>query len=179
VRFEFGFGLDAERGGHDPGSSKEAAVILDGFRVRGSMDLVEEHLQTGALRVVDHKTGKMPETTPLSVGGGEFLQPLIYALAGENLWNRAVESGSLYYCTQRGGYRRIEIKASDEGRFRLQQVLHTIDDAIARGFLPAAPAKDACGRCDYTSVCGPYEAERSRRKHQESLDALQTLRGLP
>jgi CRISPR/Cas system-associated exonuclease Cas4 (RecB family) len=179
-RFEFGFGLDHQRsGGHDPASSKEAAVILDGFRVRGSMDLVEEHRQTGALRVVDHKTGKMPDQQPVAVGGGEFLQPLLYALAGENLWNRPVESGSLYYCTQRGGYKRIDIRVTDNGRRYLGQVLSTIDDAIERVFLPAAPAKDACQRCDYTSVCGPYEADRSRRKSQEPLEALLQLRALP
>ncbi len=179
LHFEFGFGLDHPRGGHDPTSSKEAALILDGFRVRGSMDLVEEHLQTKALRVVDHKTGKRPEQIPVSVGGGEFLQPLLYALAGESLWNRPVESGSLYYCTQRGGYQRIDIPVNTPGRYRLNQVLKTIDDALERGFLPAAPAKDACQRCDYTSVCGPYEAERSRRKNQDAMEDLQTLRGLP
>ena len=179
-RFEYGFGLDQQRsGGHDPASSKEPAVILDGFRVRGSMDLVEEHRQTKALRVVDHKTGKMPDRQPLAVGGGEFLQPLLYALAGENLWNRPVESGSLYYCTQRGGYKRIDIYVTGNGRRHLAQVLSTIDDAIERVFLPAAPAKDACKRCDYTSVCGPYEADRSRRKNQDSLEPLQLLRELP
>ena len=153
-------------------------MILDGFRVRGSMDLVEEHRETKALRVVDHKTGKMPEqTAAVRWGAGEFLQPLLYALAGESLWSRPVQSGSLYYCTQRGGYKRIDIQVSDAGRRRLNQVLSTIDDAIERVFLPAAPAKDACKRCDYTSVCGPYEADRSRRKNQEPLEALQSVAG--
>ncbi len=179
LRFEFGFGLEHPRQFSDPDSTAQPAGILDGYLVRGSMDLVEEHRGKQALRIVDHKTGKMPDRIPVSVGGGEFLQPLLYALAAESLWKRPVEAGQLFYCTQRGGYQRIEVPVNDAGRYRLRQVLRTIDEAIETGFLPAAPAKDACSRCDYRSVCGPYEEERLRRKKPERLGALQDLRGLP
>jgi CRISPR/Cas system-associated exonuclease Cas4 (RecB family) len=178
-RFEFGFGLRADQEQpHDPASRAEAAVILDGYRVRGSMDLVERHVN-GALRIVDHKTGRYPDREPISVGGGEALQPLLYALAGESLWNEPVESARLFYCTHRGGFRRIDIVADENGRTRLQHVLRTIDRAIDTGFLPAAPATQACERCDYVSVCGPYEQERFRRKRQDNLAALTQLRGMP
>ena len=54
--FEFAFGLtsDQER---DPASRDEEANILDGVRLRGSIDLIEEHETNGFLRIVDHKTG--------------------------------------------------------------------------------------------------------------------------
>jgi CRISPR/Cas system-associated exonuclease Cas4 (RecB family) len=45
----------------------------------------------------------------------------------------------------------------------LEEVIETIDAAIASGFLPAAPAKDACSFCDYRGVCGPREEERLKR----------------
>ena len=31
---------------------------------------------------------------------------------------------------------------------------------LQTGFLPAAPRKEACERCGYRVVCGPYEEER-------------------
>src|SRR5205814_1055522 len=45
--FEFSFGLDGE--GRDPRSVKEPIVIDEGFILRGSVDLIEEHAQTGFL----------------------------------------------------------------------------------------------------------------------------------
>ena len=56
----------------------------------------------------------------------------------------------------------------------------TIDEAIARGFLPAAPRKDGCRWCDYRLVCGPYEESRVKnRKRRAELEPLFDLRGMP
>ena len=147
------------------------------MRLRGVIDLVEK--RSGVLRVTDHKTGKAPSAIPQAVGGGGILQPLIYALAAENLLGAPVESGRLSYCTQRGGYQQIDIAADARGRGRIHRVLEIIDSYIERGFLAAAPAKDACVYCDYRPVCGPYEELRARRKKGEELDDLLELRGLP
>jgi ATP-dependent helicase/nuclease subunit B len=70
------------------------------------------------------------------------------------------------------------VPLDDEARASAQVVASTIDDAIASGFLPAAPKKDACRWCDYSVVCGPYEEMRSGRKSQRELQALVRLRGL-
>jgi hypothetical protein len=56
--------------------------------------------------------------------------------------------------------------------------LATIDNAIGNGVLPAAPREDACGRCDYSVVCGPYEEERVLRKPSGELQPLVQLRGV-
>ena len=53
-----------------------------GYRLKGRIDLIERHA-SGMLRVVDHKTGKPREPRPEMVGGGEALQPALYALAAE------------------------------------------------------------------------------------------------
>jgi ATP-dependent helicase/nuclease subunit B len=58
-------------------------------------------------------------------------------------------------------------------------VFTIIDDAIAGGFLPAAPAAGACGFCDYQPVCGPYEEQRTQKKPKNRLDDLNVLRSLP
>ena len=176
IHFEYSFGLplDASR---DPASATVEVQLPNFMRVRGVIDLVER--RSGVLRITDHKTGKAPAVIPQAVGGGALLQPLIYALAAEKLLNAPVVSGRLSYCTQRGGYQQIEIAADQRGRSRIQRVLEIIDGYIERGFLPAAPSKEACAFCDYRPVCGPYEELRTKRKTGEALDDLRELRGLP
>jgi len=71
----------------------------------------------------------------------------------------------------------VDVALNDWTRRRAEQVLHTIDDAMHSGFLPAAPRKDGCKRCEYLPVCGPYEEERVREKSQAELKGLKELRG--
>ena len=162
--FEFAFGLapDPDR---DPASTAQEALILDHVRLRGSIDLIERHPARHTLRITDHKTGKAPQNRPQYVGGGAMLQPLLYALAAETFLGESVESGRLYYCTQRGEFSTIDIPLEDAARERLRRVLHTIDTSIAEGFLPAAPQAGACSLCDYGAVCGPYEERRAKRNN--------------
>jgi ATP-dependent helicase/nuclease subunit B len=175
--FEFAFGLAGE--GRDPRSTREPAAILDGVLLRGAIDLVEKHPTRAVLRVTDHKTGKPPEREPQWTGQGEILQPLLYGLAAEALLQQPVESGLLFYATQRGNYRRVEIPLTPQARARAAQVLQTIDAAVTEGFLPAAPRAEACAYCDYQAVCGPYEERRVRFKKPDRLDPLYALRSVP
>ena len=177
--FEFAFGL-AARDGRDPASTAEEATLAEGVRLRGSIDLVERNLSTGALRVTDHKTGKAPERIPAYTGGGRVLQPLLYALAGEQLLKKNVEAGRLFYATQRGGYQQIAIQVNPRARQFLAKLLQDVDEGIASGFLPPVPERDACRICDYRGVCGPYEELRAARykdRRDERLDGLNEVRG--
>ncbi len=188
AHFEFAFGL-TDRPRRDPKSTADEALILNGVRLRGSIDLVEKHRRTERLRVTDHKTGKAPTDMPLLVAGvaqspqvvngGRTLQPVLYALAAEKLLGQPVESGMLFYCTQLGSYRNFQIPLDDETRQAAAQVLATIDRAVEQGFLPAAPREQACAYCDYSLVCGPYEEMRLRRKQRARLAELETLRQMP
>jgi len=155
-------------------------TLAEGVNLRGRIDLVEKNVAREAYRVTDHKTGKRPETIPRWVGGGRNLQPLLYGLAAEQLQGAPVESGRLLYATQRGGYTPVEIKLDERSRLFLQKLLADIDASIAGGFLPPAPAKDACGMCDYRIVCGPYEERRLGKKDRrdERLEALTEIRGM-
>ena len=172
--YELSFGL-RDPVGRDPHSRPEP-VELDGVRLRGSIDLVERH-RSGVIRVVDHKTGSIPEPRPEMVGGGEVLQPVLYALAAEKILGEAVSFGRLHYSTIAQNYTAIEVPLNDWARRRAAQVLANIDDAIRDGFLPAAPRKDGCKRCEYLTVCGPYEEERVHEKSQAELKGLKELRG--
>jgi CRISPR/Cas system-associated exonuclease Cas4 (RecB family) len=179
ARFEFAFGLKEHTGHRDPSSTPEEAVILDGVRVRGSIDLIESDAERGVLRITDHKTGKSPADAPVHVGGGAVLQPVLYALAAEKLLHARVESSRLFFCTQRGDYNEYHVPITDDARRRIAQVAAIIDASIATGFLPAAPAAGSCAICDYRPVCGPYEERRTQLKPKNRLDELNVLRSLP
>lgn len=179
ARFEFAFGLKEHTGHRDPSSTPDEAVILDGVRVRGSIDLIESDAERGVLRITDHKTGKSPADAPVHVGGGAVLQPVLYALAAEKLLHARVESSRLFFCTQRGDYNEYHVPITDDARRRIAQVASIIDASITAGFLPAAPSTGSCAICDYKPVCGPYEEQRTQRKPKNRLDELNVLRSLP
>ena len=173
--FELSFGLK-DPAGRDPRSRKEAVTLEGGYRLQGSIDLVERH-RSGMLRVVDHKTGRIPAPRPEIVGGGEVLQPLLYALAAEEVLGETAMCGRLYYATIAQNYACIDVPLQDWTRRKAHQVLERIDGAMREGFLPAAPRKDGCKGCEYLVICGPYEEERVKVKSQAELGKLKELRG--
>jgi hypothetical protein len=54
----------------------------------------------------------------------------------------------------------------------------SLDEALSKPFLPAAPAKGACQFCDYRVVCGPYEELRTSHKPAAELASLAAVRAL-
>jgi len=174
--FEFSFGLNDD--GRDPRSVPDPIVIDNGFILRGSVDLIEQHAQTGVLRVTDHKTGKNRSTPDLIVGGGAMLQGVLYPIAVERALGTKVVRGRYYYATTVGGFVDKEIQIDDYARAQGLQVLAIVDRAVETGFLAAAPDERACTWCDFRPVCGPREEERTRRKARERLADLEALRGM-
>ncbi len=174
--FELSFGLPGRRD-QDPASVDQPVVLDCGIRLRGSIDLVERSA-TGLLRATDHKSGKARHADGTVIGGGEALQPVLYALVLEKLFPEArVEAGRLYYCTSAGEYATATIPLDGAARRAADLVARTVGGALSSGFLPAAPAQGACEYCDYAVVCGPYEELRcSRVKRQDALQPLTELR---
>jgi RecB family exonuclease len=159
---ELSFGRDPDKE-YDPKSITNPVKILDEFLLSGSIDVVEQNV-SGVLRVLDHKTGTPPRDAPYTIGNGEVLQPILYALAAEQVLGKAVPNGRLFYATLRGNYRAVDVPVNDVGRQRMRGLLTVIDEAIDNGQFHTHPRKDACGTCDYYAVCGPYEEERAGRK---------------
>ena len=151
-----------------------------GFQLRGSIDLVERRAD-GHVRVTDHKTGKDVAKEGQVVAGGTSLQPLLYALVAEKLFDQEteVDSGRLYFCTSVGGYAERTVKLDQRARSIAADLAKIVGDAIAGSFLPAAPGENECGWCDYQIVCGPYEELRVLRKPHRELVPLQKLRDMP
>ncbi len=176
--FELSFGLP-DLTEHDPHSTKEPVVIEEGLQLRGSIDLVERS-RDGSLRATDHKSGRQRANPGVVIGGGAVLQPALYALVLRKLFpERHVHGGRLYYCTFVGGFTAIEVPLDEQAQSRVRELSKTLEEAIATGFLPAAPNKGECKYCDFLPVCGPNEERRVGRKPQERLQALRKLRDMP
>jgi CRISPR/Cas system-associated exonuclease Cas4 (RecB family) len=113
---------------------------------------------------------------PVCVGGGAVLQPVLYGMALESLLGAQIESGRLFFCTQRGGYAEYNMALDNRARAFLNRAIEIVDAEIDRGFLPPAPREGACAWCDYRHVCGPNEQRRAARKRPEPLNPLNEVR---
>lgn len=180
-RFELAFGL-RHGGDRDPASTPDPVAVGEaGFRLRGSIDLVERRLSDRALRVTDHKTGKNRTTPATIVDGGRVLQPVLYAVALEAMTGERVVEGRLSYCTAAGQFSERAIALDDHIRRRGLEVLEIVDRAIEHGMLAARPGQlaggPACDYCDFRAVCGPDEPARTKRKPE--VPDLEALRRMP
>ena len=178
-RFELSFGL-ANRDLQDPHSTPDPVTLMEGLRLRGSIDLVEKSGR-GTLRATDYKTGKARAKEGNVIGGGKHLQPALYALVLEQLFpGTKVEGGRLFYCTQVGHFTEVPTPLDTMAREGIGLVVRTIKRALEEGFLPAAPEKDACRYCDFRPVCGPDEERRVRKKlARDETKPLRTVREQP
>jgi ATP-dependent helicase/nuclease subunit B len=203
VAFELAFGLEIKPQ-YDPRSVAAEAVVGD-FRLRGIVDLIERcpvppgrgggapaagtrggtAAPRDEWRVTDYKTGANYTRWRMVVGGGEALQPVLYPLAVEAILGARVVEGRLFFCTRDGGFSDRVVPMDQGARATGLGVLGSVDEAVTRGFLPAAPRPragarpSACDICDFLAVCGPDEERRSQRKDHTALAALQRIRGLP
>jgi CRISPR/Cas system-associated exonuclease Cas4 (RecB family) len=179
-RCEFAFGLPHDPG-YDEGSVREPARLPGDWLLRGSVDLIERRAVFGDYRVIDYKTGSNRTKDDLVIGGGETLQPLLYALAVEAVLGASVSVSRLFFSTSKGGFAKNDVDITERSQLLIQNVLTDIDTAITSGFLPPAPrlktrAWSACEYCDFLSVCGPYEPERAQRKDAGPIARLEDLR---
>jgi ATP-dependent helicase/nuclease subunit B len=183
---ELEFGFERQRDAQDAGV-REQVRLAPGLLLSGAIDLVEQHIAPTPegqllLRATDHKTGTAQGKLFVSQGG-TVLQPLLYALALEQLFpGAAVRGGRLHFCTKRGRYEVQEVVLNDQARQVAQRVVAAIGGMLERGFLPAAPARGACELCKFRVICGPYEEDRVaqvKARDGARLLPLIELRGLP
>src|SRR5262249_36821798 len=127
-RFELAFGLTVGGQDRDPDSSADP-IQLENLKVRGSIDLVERD-PGRALRVTDHKTGKVGAQKSFVMGGGKTLPPVIYALAADHMLGEPVATGRLYYCTAAGGYEDRITTIDEEARTSLREFAAILSDAL-------------------------------------------------
>lgn len=182
---DLAFGLGAVGRPHrDPRSVVDPVCLPRGYLLRGAIDSVEVSQNGLELRVTDYKTGRAP-TTPTGedrssaffvTGGGEVLQPILYALAVEALRGsvfheqQKVVASRLFYATKRGAFAERSVAIDDGSRAQGMAVLEAIDAALVGGFLPAFPREDACKLCEARPCCSPDVGANTREKRPRSTD---------
>jgi len=174
--FELGFGLAADVH-RDPASvDSPVAIGSKNWLLHGAIDLIED--QQGELRVTDYKTGRDRTKPGTVVGAGEILQPVLYGLVAEKVLGRPVKEGRLFFATLRGGFSEQSVPLRASVRRDVETILSAIDSSVELGFLPTAPRKNACLKCDFRQVCGPGEERRFGRKavDVQLLDSLSRIR---
>jgi ATP-dependent helicase/nuclease subunit B len=70
------------------------------------------------------------------------------------------------------------VELNSVARNHANAVLRVIDTYLGAPLLVPAPKPDACNRCDFREVCGPYEELRIARKPQDRLVQLESVRDL-
>ncbi len=172
AHLEVCFGQRPRHGEGDLGSREGVLFALgDGrsVRLRGRIDRIDVRPEDGAARVLDYKTGSVPQALKAdSFSGGTALQlPLYLRAAQELLGDEAtVELAAYRYVTERGGYRTIAFTrdALDERGAELLAILDTIASGIASGRFFAGVAAGGCRHCDYKGVCGVLAEAAARFK---------------
>jgi CRISPR/Cas system-associated exonuclease Cas4 (RecB family) len=149
------------------------------FVLRGSVDVIETRQGSTELRITDHKTGRNRTNPRLVIGGGGTLQPIVYGLAIEQIFNQPVREGRLFFATTAGGFAEHPVPLTDANRRAGLEALEIVDRAIELGFLPPAPGDRACTWCDFRPVCGPDEPRHVARKAADPLADLAALRAMP
>jgi len=156
--FEVAFGTESETA---DGIEMADPLVLDlghgrSIRLRGRIDRVDLHDQSGLWNVWDYKTGSTFEyQSGGNLAGGTKIQHAIYAralcamLERRGIVARIGDSG-YYFPTVKGRGVRY---ARECGDGELERALNLLFDVVGNGFFPH-PAEDACRFCDYRVVCG-------------------------
>ena len=109
LHFEFALRAGGASGPRSSQHSEEA-VLTEGVRLRGSIDLVEKHVATRRA-AGDGSQDREASREDSGVYGRRASAAAAALRAGGGAAVRAnVESGRLFYATQRGGYQQIGIR---------------------------------------------------------------------
>jgi ATP-dependent helicase/nuclease subunit B len=108
--------------------------------LQGSIDLVERHA-SGVLRVVDHKTGRVPDPRPEGCRPWRGIAADALRLGRGKDSRGTVAFGRLYYSTIAQNYATVDVPLNDWTRQRASQVLRTIDERHAQRLPAGRPAE--------------------------------------
>jgi RecB family exonuclease len=156
----------------------DAGVLLSGV-----IDRIDVIPREGArlFRVIDYKTGHVPE--PAELKGGTALQVPLYALAAERLLaasggGEPLDAG--YWGISGRGYRPgATMRSLRDGELRpesrwaafragLERYVVDLIGRLRAADLPVAPRREDCTRgCDFKTVCRIHQVRRAERAWAE------------
>ncbi len=160
--FEVRFGLPAGEAEESASSTSQPAQleISPGRQARfgGRIDRIDLDPARHLSRVVDYKTGRVPQGwKDNGFACGQALQLPVYLLAAEMLLPDAPpELAEYLYLSERSEKPalRFDRESWPEKLAQLRFIVRTILDGIAHGeFFPSQPSR-RCENCDYRAACG-------------------------
>ena len=168
IAWELGFGLPLE-GRHHPKSVPDA---VDRARQHAAARRHRSGGATlsGALRVVDFKTGRLPKRDPAvdRPRRGPAARAVRSRRRANHSASRGYGAAPLRDPSGQLPGRRHRASTSAPSQ-RLAGVLAAIEESCAMDSCRPCRREDACKHCDYQPVCGPYEEERVRMKSRTDL----------
>lgn len=136
------------------------ALAFDTVRLRGTMDRVDRHHETGELRVVDYKKSESGALRALRQAGTTALQLPLYALVAEKNLGAPCTSASYASLERRTGqgprFRVVRDLAEFTGGSPpgIQGVIEDLLTRIRRGELSPNPyAESVCTHCAFDGAC--------------------------
>ncbi|MFV0462908.1 MAG: RecB family exonuclease [Nostocoides sp.] len=128
-------------------------VDLDGLTLRGYVDRLDEAPGSGALRVVDYKTGRSPSER---FEGKALFQMKFYALVLWRLRGRIPSMLQLVYLGDGQLVRYVPDEADLRGlEVNLKAVWAAIESAATTGDWRPSPGR-LCDWCDFRSLCPAF-----------------------
>ncbi|NBC85595.1 MAG: PD-(D/E)XK nuclease family protein [Bacteroidetes bacterium] len=135
--FELGFGMEGQENNAHPVA--ELSVGDHTLAIRGTIDRLDRHNETGALSIWDYKTGRAAsydESDPLQ--NGKTLQWALYAYALEALTSETVERAGYFFANTTEVGARIGFSPADH-RTEAETILTRLRDLTRTGTFPVAP----------------------------------------
>lgn len=173
LRFEARFG----RGTPWPVSLQ--TTVGDTIDLHGSIDRVDEEPRSGAIRVIDYKTGRL--NVQASDSGAIQLALYVWAATGGDARRLAASQGELVSVTRKGGFgvRRLAGALLWEHRVDLERLTASLVDGGRAGHFLPDPGPEAvhCKACDYANLCEARVAEQVAAKADDAR--LVAFRHLP
>jgi ATP-dependent helicase/nuclease subunit B len=144
------------------GGDTPAVIEVGGetFHLRGVIDRIDQHVETGKLRVIDYKTG----STGFDVRGlqeGKKLQLPLYALAAQEALGLGEVEEGFYWLIRRGEPSSLRLSRWEGGPAAAIAVAVAHMQAAAQGvrsgqFAGHAPADGCPAYCPATAFCAHY-----------------------
>jgi hypothetical protein len=132
---------------------------------------------------VDYKSGSASDYAKNTLRGGRRIQLAMYLWAGRGLFPSLRPSCGVYeFLTARGEYKSVVLEVGDWENMEkdLRFLLTESQDGISKGVFSPFPAKDACSKCDYWTLCGAGMERRAERKSSDPVvEGLLRMREVP
>ncbi|MCG3172759.1 MAG: ATP-dependent helicase/deoxyribonuclease subunit B [Myxococcota bacterium] len=167
--------VEFEFGSHAPGEPVvEIRCGEMAIRVLGRIDRIDARRDNGALRIVDYKSGKLPDLKDehpflkkLAKDGsngldGASLQLFLYAEAARILLKREIHSVMYQSVARRGKFDRKEALFMPGHRERLLYIISTWLELMSSGLFPRQSL--SCRHCDWKEICGGEFRRDAARK---------------